>query len=90
MNEIATEKTMTTRELAKQLGTSPKVVLENAKKCLPNKKIENGKATYWTKEEVTVLLEQMKSSNLNQYSLYWSGKGYIYRTYTRFEIKESP
>lgn len=69
-NEIAktTEEKITTRQLAEQLGTSSKVVLENAKKCLPNKKIENGKPTYWSKAEVTVLLEQLKTSNPNQYT----------------------
>lgn len=60
---------VTTKELAEQLGTRPNVVTENAKKCLPNKKIENGKATYWTKEEVTVLLEFMKTNNANQHNL---------------------
>lgn len=60
------EQTVTTRELAEQLKTSPKVILENAKKCLPKKIIENGKATYWTQAEITVLIEQMKTSNPNQ------------------------
>lgn len=59
---------ITTRQLAEQLKTSPKVILENAKKCLPNKKIENGKPTYWRKEEVTVLVEQLKTSNPNQHT----------------------
>jgi phage antirepressor YoqD-like protein len=70
MNELALgiEKTMTTKEVAQQLHTSAKVILENAKKCLPNKKIENGKTTYWTKAEITQVLEQMKSSNPNQYT----------------------
>ena len=70
MNELISksEKLISTRELAEQLGTSPKVVLENAKKCLPNKRIENGKATYWTESEVTQILERMKSSNSNQYT----------------------
>ena len=61
-----TEEKFTTKQMAEQLGTSPKVVLENAKKCLPNKVIENGKATYWTKAEVTMILEQMKESQPNQ------------------------
>lgn len=73
MNEqlelIGTEKMMTTRELAIQLGTQPNVITENAKKCLPNKKIENGKPTYWTKAEITVLLECLKSNNQNQFDL---------------------
>lgn len=54
---------ITTKELAEQLGTRSNVITENAKKCLPDKKIENGKATYWTKEEVTILLEFMKTNN---------------------------
>lgn len=63
MNELSTEKTITTAELSEQLQTSAKVILENARKCLPNKVIENGKPTYWTKAEVTVLLEFMKTNN---------------------------
>ena len=67
MNELISksEKLISTRELAEQLGTSPKVVLENAKKCLPNKKIENGKATYWTESEITILIEQLKCNQVN-------------------------
>ena len=42
MNEVANEKLMTTKEIAEQLGTSPKVILENARKCLPDKEFENG------------------------------------------------
>lgn len=57
------KKTVTTRQLSEQLGTKPNVITENAKKCLPNKKIENGKPTLWSQEEVTVLLEFMKSNN---------------------------
>jgi len=65
LSDVKTENltTMSTKELANFLKTSPKVILENAKKCLPNKKIENGKPTYWNKAEVTVLIEQMKNSN---------------------------
>lgn len=58
----------TTKELAEQLETSPKVILENARKCLPDKVIENGKPTYWSKAEVTVLLEQMKCNQPNGYT----------------------
>lgn len=77
-NEIAgtDEEKFTTRQLAEQLGTSPKVVLENAKKCLPNKKIENGKPTYWTQWEVTVVLDWMKNHDGNHSSdLYFQSKG---------------
>lgn len=57
---------MTTKELADYLNTSPKVVIENARKCLPDKIIENGKSTYWDKQEITILIQQMKTSNPNQ------------------------
>lgn len=59
----------TTRQLAEQFGTRPNVITENGKKCFPNKKIENGKVTYWTKEEATVLLECLKENNTNQHNL---------------------
>ena len=69
--------TMSTKELANFLKTSPKVILENAKKCLPNKKIENGKPTYWNKAEVTVLLDCLKNNpQTNSSDLYLQSKGY--------------
>lgn len=61
---VQNDVSITTRELAQQLGTRPNVITENAKKCLPNKKIENGKPTYWSKAEVTVLLEFIKSNKI--------------------------
>lgn len=78
MNELTTEKTMTTKEVAEALNTSSKVILENAKKCLPNKRIENGKATYWTQAEVTVLLDCLKNnSKTNASDLYFQSKGSV-------------
>ena len=62
------EKKMTTKEVAESLGCTVKTVLENAKKCLPNKVFENGKPTEWTEAEITILIEQMKSSRPNQNS----------------------
>lgn len=61
-------KAMTTSEVAESLGTSNDVILSNAKKCLPDKDIKNGVATLWTEAEVTVLLEQLKTSQANQHS----------------------
>lgn len=58
MNVI--EKKMTTKEVAESLSRTVKTVLENAKKCLPNKVFENGKPTEWSEAEVTVLLDYMK------------------------------
>lgn len=51
---------MTTKEVAESLSCTVKTVLENAKKCLPNKVFENGKPTEWSEAEVTVLLDYMK------------------------------
>ena len=78
MKEVANEKLMTTKEIAEQLGTSPKVILENARKCLPNKEFENGKPTYWTQAEVTVLLDCLKNNpKTNSSDLYFESKGSI-------------
>jgi len=61
MKEVMTsEKLMTTREVATVLGCAVNTVRKNAKVCLPNKKFENGKQTFWTEEELTVLVEFMK------------------------------
>ena len=67
MKELTKEKTITTRELAEQLGTDKKVIIENARKYLPNKVFEQGKPTFWNKAEVTVLIDGMKGNNSNQY-----------------------
>ena len=81
MNMI--EKKMTTKEVAEVLGTSPKVVLENARKCLPNKTIENGKPTEWNEAEVTVLLDHLKNNpQTNSNNLYLQSKGNVSTTMT--------
>lgn len=73
MNELdfaeKNEKTMTTKEVAEALNTTKDVVLANARKCLQNKQIEHGKATFWTQKEITILLDYMKSHNSNNRSV---------------------
>ena len=70
------QKAMTTSEVAASLGTSNKVILENAKKCLPDKDIKNGVATLWTEAEVTVLLDYLKNNpQTNASNLYLKSKG---------------
>ena len=66
---VQNDVSITTRQLAEQLHTSKDVIIANAKKCLPNKKIEHGKATYWSKAEVTVILEFMKNHYSNNRSV---------------------
>lgn len=64
---VAKDSTLiSTKQLAEQLKISPKAVRENAKKCLPNKTIVNGKPTYWNEEEVTVLLDYLKGNTRGQ------------------------
>lgn len=59
-NAITKESTMTTKEVAKALGVDARTITRAAKRYLPNKKIENGKRTFWTEEEISVLLNEMK------------------------------
>ena len=68
MNELTTEKRMTTKEVADYLGTTKDVVLANARKCL-SKVIEHGKTTYWTNSEITILLDYMKGHVSNNRSV---------------------
>lgn len=62
MGEI---KIMTTKEVANTLGTTPNVITENGKKLFPNKEVQNGKATEWTDEEVTILIDYMQKHPSN-------------------------
>ena len=80
---------LTTRQVAEQLGTSPKVVLENAKKCLSGKIIQNGKPTYWTPEEVTIIIERMKQSKPNQNGFTASVKGVSTELTPALKIKKA-
>lgn len=69
---------ISTKKLAEQLNTSSKVILENARKCLPNKNIENGKPTFWNKAEITILIDCLKNNSSNHASdLYFESKGTI-------------
>ena len=80
---------LTTRQVAEQLGTSPKVVLENARKCLSGKIIQNGKPTYWTPEEVTIIIERMKQSKPNQNGFTASVKGVSTELTPALKIKKA-
>jgi len=52
---------MTMKQIADQLKVSVESVRRNTKKALPNKVIENGKPTFFTEEEATVLLDYYKN-----------------------------
>lgn len=80
---------MTTKELAEQLNCGVKTIFNIARKCLPNKVIENGKPTFWSKAEVTVLIEQMKTSNPNQYDLVRSVQGVSTELTPALKIKKA-
>ena len=57
------EEKITTSDIAKQLNTSNNVILNAVKKCLPEKIIENGKKTYFNKEETATILNYLKKSS---------------------------
>lgn len=68
MNELTKEKTMTTKEVARALGLKDvSSVTRLAKKCLPDKKIENGKPTFWTESDVSEIIEYLKTAGKNQF-----------------------
>jgi hypothetical protein len=52
-----------TKQIADQLTVDKRTIQRVAKKCFPTKKIENGKTTFYTKEEVAILLDYMQSKN---------------------------
>lgn len=57
------EKTMTTKEVAKALGINEYSVIRIAKKCLPNKMFEHGKPAFYSEAEVTIMLDHVKHNN---------------------------
>lgn len=63
---------ITSKELAKKLGLSDSRLINNAcKKCLPNKQIINGKTTYYTEEEATMIIAYIqKKSNRSDLTTY--------------------
>ena len=63
------EQVVTTKELAERLHTTKDVILANAKKCLPNKKVEHGKPTLFSNKEITVILDYMKLHTSNNRSV---------------------
>ena len=81
VRELKNKKLVSTSDLSKILNTSPKVIIENAKKFLPNKVFKNGKTTYYTEEEATILFEGLKKQqNTNSTDLYIKSKGAVSTT----------
>ena len=77
MNELTNygNRRMTTAEVCVALGCDRTTLMRNwhdIESCAGAaqvKKIENGKATFWTETEVTLLLEKMKGNANNQHTL---------------------
>lgn len=59
--KVSSKPVITTQQIADQLNTEAKYVIEYAKQVLPNKEIINGVATTFTEEEVTLILEYAKT-----------------------------
>lgn len=58
MEALATGITISVEEIAKAMKTSPNIVLEIARKRLPNKKVEKRQKIYWTKSEIVAVLSE--------------------------------
>src|SRR5574344_140282 len=67
MDEIALQKTVTTKELADTLHVSRKTILENGRHI--GKEIKNGIPSIWNEQEITVLVDALKNNNNNQHTL---------------------
>lgn len=59
--KVSSKSVITTQQIAEQLNTEAKYVIEYAKQVLPNKEIVNGVPTTFTEEEVTLILEYAKT-----------------------------
>ena len=60
--KVSNKSVITTQQIADQLNTEPKYIIEYAKQLLPNKQIINGITTYWTEEETTLILKYEENS----------------------------
>ena len=54
---------ISTSELAKKLGTTNDVIINVAKICNIQKDIKNGVATYWNRQEVSQIINELKNGN---------------------------
>lgn len=66
---------LSTTELAKILNCNNNTVTENAKSIFPNKVFINGKTTYYTEEEATMIIDKIQHNNNNQNNLSSSSIG---------------
>lgn len=62
-NEITNKNLISTSNLAKKLGTTNDVIINVAKRCNIKKDIRNGIATYWNEQEVSQIINELKSGN---------------------------
>jgi|GEM_PF-6039854 len=75
------DKRMTTNEVCRALGCDRTTLMRNWREietyagATQVKKIENGKSTYWTEAELTLLLEKMKGNANNQHDLVSRSQG---------------
>ncbi|WP_294402999.1 phage antirepressor KilAC domain-containing protein [uncultured Clostridium sp.] len=66
---------LSTTELAKILKCNNNTITENAKSIFPNKVFINGKTTYYTEEEATMIIDKIQHNNNNQNNLSSSSIG---------------
>lgn len=73
-------KPITTSELAKILNTQNNVILNTAKKYIPNKIIENSVATFFNEEETSIIIKNLDYNNSQAKEPFTAVKGTIKTT----------
>lgn len=87
MNEltIKTEKTMTTKKLAEALGVSVDTITNCVKRIFPNK-LQQGKTTFFTEEEVACISKELKNNSFVMKHLTSEVSSEVQNTTTDLEI----
>ena len=85
MNELATEKTMTTKEVAEVLGVSTDTIKNCIRRIMPNR-MTNGKTTYLNEFEVAIISKELKNNDKVIEQLTYEAGSQVKNTTTDLEI----
>ena len=85
MNELALEKTMTTKEVAEVLGVSTDTIKNCIRRIMPDK-MQNGKTTFLNEQEVTMISKELKSNTFVSSHQTYEVSSQVKNTTTRLEV----
>lgn len=85
MNELALEKTMTTKEVAEVLGVSTDTIKNCIRRIMPDK-MQNGKTTFLNEQEVTMISKELKSNTFVLSHQTYEVSSQVKNTTTRLEV----